>query len=109
MYSQRSLTAPGYEAVFSSKHQDITIMRKYIKEYRGARIYEASHIDESIGKPMGIQLFAKAKLPKEGQLSVDFIEKADTREKAMTQLEHDIDDYLQEHALDSFVSSESNK
>lgn len=82
-------------------------MRKFIKTYRGAKIFEASLIDENLGKPMEVQLFAKAILPGNGNLNVDFIEKADTRKKAISQLEQDIDNYLEEHQFESFIAPEN--
>ena len=83
-------------------------MKKFIKTYRGARIFDATNVDKEMGKPLGRKMVAKAILPQGSNLGVDFIEEADTREKAISRLEDDIDKYLEEHKFDSFKSSEDN-
>lgn len=72
-------------------------MKKHLDIYKGAAIYE---IHPSEGKALGSKLIAKALIPNQENMKVDFIEEAATLDEAMRQIKNAIDNYLLKHELE---------
>lgn len=80
----------------------ILTMTKFLNTYRGAEIYEVEEFDSSEVVKMGSKLIAKAMLPDQQNMKVDFAEEAATQEKAREKIKKAIDRYLDEHDIDKF-------
>lgn len=79
-------------------------MTNYIKTYHGADIFEISFMDITDGNLLNHKIVAKAKLPNQTNVIVDFIETSRTRQRAVAKVQNAIDQYLKEHDLISFAS-----
>lgn len=77
-------------------------MTKFLGTYRGAAVYEVEEFDSSEGQKMGSKLIAKAMLPDQNNMKVDFAEAAATQEKAREKIKKTIDQYLDEHDMNQF-------
>lgn len=77
-------------------------MTKFLNTYRGAKIYEIEEFDSSEVQKMGSKLIAKAILPDQKNMKIDFAEEAATQEKAREKIKKAIDRYLDEHDIDKF-------
>lgn len=77
-------------------------MTKFLGTYRGAAVYEVEVFDSSEGEKMGSKLIAKAMLPDQQNMQVDFSEEAATQEKAREKIKKTIDRYLAEHDIKQF-------
>lgn len=77
-------------------------MTKFLGVYRGAAVYEVEEFDSSEGEKMGSKLIAKAMLPDQKNMRVDFAEEAATQEKAREKIKKTINQYLADHNMDQF-------
>jgi hypothetical protein len=77
-------------------------MTKFLGTYRGAAVYEIEAFDSSEGEKIGAKLIAKAMLPDQQNMQVDFAEEAATQEKAQEKIKKAIDRYLDEHEMNQF-------
>lgn len=77
-------------------------MTKAIGQYRGAKIFEIEEFESSDGEKIGSKIIAKAILPNQQNMKVDFVEKSDTLQKARKKIEKTIDQYLDEHEFERF-------
>lgn len=78
-------------------------MTTFLGLYRGAALYEVSEVDPSEGKTLGSKLIAKAMVPEQENLKVDFIEEAATQQEAFEKIKKAIDTYLADHNMNKFV------
>lgn len=78
-------------------------MTTFLGLYRGALFYEISGIDPSEGETLGSKVIAKAMIPNQENLKVDFIEEAATREVTLEKIKKVIDQFLEDHDIDEFV------
>lgn len=83
----------------------IIIMKKFVNHYNGAEIYEVSETDEAGVQQLNHRIVAKAILPGNGNLSVNFIQQSNNREQAIQHVQHEIDHYWEEHNLDELTSN----
>lgn len=74
----------------------------YLETYRGAAIYSVGDIDPSEGELLYKRVQAKGVLPAKENMEVDFIEEAEDQQAAIRQLRKTIDEFLDEHDLQSF-------
>lgn len=84
-------------------HPFIFSMTTFLGMYRGAAIYEVSEVDPSEGEMLGSKVIAKALIPDQENMKVDFIEDAATQQKAVEKIKKAIDKYLADHDMDKFV------
>lgn len=77
-------------------------MTKFLGVYRGAAIYEIEEFDSSEGEKMGCKILAKALLSGQQNMKVDFVEEAETEEKARKKIKAAIDRYLEKHNMENF-------
>lgn len=77
-------------------------MTKFLGVYRGATIYEVEQFESSEGKKIGSKILAKAMLPDRPNMKVDFVEEAESQEKAREKIKKAIDKCLDEHDMDQF-------
>lgn len=78
-------------------------MTTFLGLYRGAAIYEVGAVDPSEGETLGSKLIAKAMIPDQENMKVDFIEEAATQQEAQEKIKKAIDKYLADHDMDKFV------
>ena len=77
-------------------------MTKFLGVYRGAAVYEVEQFETSEGQKVGFKILAKAMLSDQPNMRVDFVEEAESREKAKEKIKKAIDKYLDEHDMDQF-------
>ena len=77
-------------------------MTKFLGVYRGAAIYEVEQFESSEGQKIGSKLLAKAMLPDQPNMQVDFVEEAESQKKARQKIKNVIDKYLDEHDMNQF-------
>lgn len=77
-------------------------MTTFLGLYKGAEIYEVD-LDPSEGEKLGSKVIAKARIPGQKNLKVDFVEEASDQEEALEKVNKTIDKYLEEHELKEFV------
>ncbi|SHG52476.1 hypothetical protein SAMN05443144_13221 [Fodinibius roseus] len=77
-------------------------MTKFLGVYRGSAIYEIEEFDTTEGEKMGCKILAKALLSDQQNIQVDFVEEAETEEKAREKIKVAIDRYLKKHNMQSF-------
>ncbi|SMO69045.1 hypothetical protein [Fodinibius sediminis] len=77
-------------------------MTKFLGIYRGAEIYEIDEFDPSEGEKVGSRVIAKAMLPEQQNMKVDFSVEAGTREKAQEKIQKTIDHYLEKYDIGEF-------
>lgn len=70
--------------------------------YRGATMYEITEPDLSEEQVLGTKVIAKAFIPDQGNMQVDFKEEAANLEEAVKKIKSKIDRYLDEHNLAAF-------
>lgn len=78
-------------------------MTKFLGVYRGAAVYEVGRVDPSEGEKLGTKVIAKAMIPDQENLKVDFIEEAGDQQEALEKIKKTIDRYLDKHELEKFV------
>lgn len=77
-------------------------MTKFLGVYRGAAIYEVEQFESSEGQKMGSKILAKAMLSDQPNMKVDFVEEAESQDKAREKIKKTIDKYLDVHDMDQF-------
>lgn len=78
-------------------------MTTFLGLYRGAALYEVGGIAPSEGETLGSKVIAKAMVPEQENMKVDFIEEAATQQEAQKKIKKAIDTYLADHDMDKFV------
>lgn len=61
-------------------------MTKFLGVYRGAAIYEVEQFESSEGQKLGSKILAKAMLPDQPNMKADFVEEAESQEKALKKI-----------------------
>lgn len=77
--------------------------KTFLGIYRGATVYEVNEFKAADGVKLNSKVLAKAQVPGSGNLVVDFVATAPSREQALDKVKADIDRYLEEHDIDAFV------
>lgn len=81
-------------------------MNNFLERYRGAKIYESEVVDPTKGRKLRAKVVAKAIIPGQQNLKVDFIERAPEVPEAVARIKKAIDRYLEEHEFDTFATEE---
>lgn len=81
---------------------------KYLETYRCADIYEdeTEKMPPSEGRVVNLKVVAKGRLPSKGKLQVDFMAEGIIREEALKQVKDEIDQYLSDHGLTTFIKTD---
>lgn len=79
-------------------------MTRFLGRYRGAAIYEIEEFDSSEGQKLGSKVLAKAMTPDLKNMKVDFIEEGANQLDALDKIKKDIDQFLAEHEMETFVT-----
>lgn len=77
-------------------------MTTFLDSYKGAEIYTFGEVDPSEGETLGSKLIAKAMIPGQENLKIDFIEEAATQNQALKKIKTTIDRYLDDHGMNKF-------
>lgn len=75
-------------------------MKEFIGTYRGSEIFE---VDPLEGRQPAYKVVAKARIPGQKNLQVDFIEEGENKNSTVKKLQKNIDRYLEKHRLKRFA------